>query len=232
MKKQPTQPVSIISLGGSLIVPDEIDVTFLKKFRQLILSFVRQGQRFVIITGGGKTNKRYNEAARKLATVKAVDLDWIGIATTKVHAHLLRSIFGAYANTTLIDNPEKPPKMLRPILLGGGYVPGHSTDMDAVQMAIALGATRILNLSDIPYVYTKDPKKYKDAKALGQVNWKEYRKIIPKKWTPRLSSPFDPRASALAQKHGLEVDILQGKRLEQVKLALQGKAFHGTRIFT
>lgn len=223
-------PLSILSLGGSLIVPDEIDVAFLKKFRQMILTFVRRGHRFVIITGGGKTNKRYNEAARMIAKAQPVDLDWIGIATTKVHAQLLRSIFGDYAHKTLIDNPEKPPKMTRPILLGGGYVPGHSTDMDAVQMAIALGAQRILNLSDISHVYTKDPKVYKDAQALREVTWQHYRKIIPKKWTPRLSSPFDPRASALAQKHGLEVDILQGKRLDEVKRALLGKSFQGTRI--
>ena len=42
----------IISLGGSLIIPDVIDIDFLKDFKNLILSHVAQGKKFVIITGG------------------------------------------------------------------------------------------------------------------------------------------------------------------------------------
>ena len=40
----------IISLGGSLIVPDNIDIDFLKDFKKLILSQVEKGKKFVIIT--------------------------------------------------------------------------------------------------------------------------------------------------------------------------------------
>ena len=44
----------IISLGGSLIVPEEIDIAFLEGFKEIILREVQAGKRFVIITGGGK----------------------------------------------------------------------------------------------------------------------------------------------------------------------------------
>lgn len=47
----------IISLGGSLIVPDQIDTNFLKDFKTLVLSNVAKGKKFVIITGGGKTKQ-------------------------------------------------------------------------------------------------------------------------------------------------------------------------------
>ena len=42
---------AVISLGGSIIVPDEVDRTFLKKFREVILSL--HSERFIIICGGG-----------------------------------------------------------------------------------------------------------------------------------------------------------------------------------
>ena len=38
MKKRETV---VISLGGSLIVPEGIDIAFLKKFKRLILNFIR-----------------------------------------------------------------------------------------------------------------------------------------------------------------------------------------------
>ncbi len=38
----------IISLGGSIIIPDKIDVEFLKKFKKIIYEFVDKGFKFVI----------------------------------------------------------------------------------------------------------------------------------------------------------------------------------------
>src|SRR5262245_52962469 len=44
----------IVSVGGSLIVPDQIDTDFLSRFRALILEKLSQGFTFSIIAGGGK----------------------------------------------------------------------------------------------------------------------------------------------------------------------------------
>ncbi|MDP2947167.1 MAG: UMP kinase, partial [Nanoarchaeota archaeon] len=80
----------IISLGGSLIIPEELDIDFLREFKTLILSHVAEGKKFVIITGGGKLNKKYNEAAKRIGSPSHEDLDWIGIASLKLNAELLR----------------------------------------------------------------------------------------------------------------------------------------------
>ena len=50
----------VISLGGSVIVPKDIDTNFLKKFKQLILKFPH---RFAIYCGGGSTARKYQKAA-------------------------------------------------------------------------------------------------------------------------------------------------------------------------
>ncbi|MBU1146524.1 UMP kinase, partial [Patescibacteria group bacterium] len=78
----------IVSLGGSVIVPDEVDTVFLKKFRRVILDFIKNGGRAVIVAGGGGTNKKYNAAAQKIEKIKNVDLDWLGIAVTRLNAEL------------------------------------------------------------------------------------------------------------------------------------------------
>src|SRR6187455_1889859 len=95
----------IKSLGGSLIVPDEIDVNFLRSFKKLIEQYLSRGNKFILITGGGRTSRRYSEAAKKIGTINPDDLDWLGIHSTRLNAHLLRTIFRKVAFPEIITNP-------------------------------------------------------------------------------------------------------------------------------
>src|SRR3989344_9669703 len=141
------QETIIISLGGSLIVPDQIDVDFLRDFKALILGHVKQGKKFVIITGGGKINNRYNAAAKALGEPSDEDLDWIGIAALKLNAELLRVIFAEYAHEEVIANLSTRFPSNKPITIGSAYEPGHSSDYDAILAATSLGAKKLINLS-------------------------------------------------------------------------------------
>ena len=53
----------ILSLGGSIIVPDKIDSAFLKKFKRLILKHLPK-YNFVIFCGGGKIARNYQAAGK------------------------------------------------------------------------------------------------------------------------------------------------------------------------
>ena len=80
------------------------------------------------------------------------------------------------------------------------------------------------------YVYTDDPKKNPLAEKIEQISWEDYRKLIPKEWSPGLSSPFDPMASELAEKENIEVAIMNGQPLDHLSNYLEGKEFQGTII--
>ena len=222
--------IIIISLGGSLIVPDNIDIEFLKDFKSLILLHVKQGKKFVIITGGGGTNRKYNEAAKRITTASHIDLDWIGIAALKLNAELVRVIFGELAHPEVISNLSEHFSFQKPIIIGSAYKPGASSDMDGILAAKTIGAKRIINLSNIDYVYDSDPKINQNAKKIEQISWTEYRKLIPKEWSSRLSSPFDPIASKMAEEAGIEVVIMNGKPIDNLAKYLNGGKFSGTVI--
>jgi uridylate kinase len=122
-------------------------------------------------------------------------------------------------------------KSKKHILIGAGYEPGHSTDMDAVLVAKTYGAKEILNLSNIEYVYTKDPNKFSDAEKIAAISWKKFRKdIVGNSWEAGKNAPFDPIASKNAEKLGLKVSILKGTDLTEVDKALSGETFRGTVI--
>jgi len=220
----------VVSVGGSLIVPDGIDIEFLTNFKSLILEKVQRGFTFSIIAGGGKTARRYQEAAHAVTPLSRQDLDWIGIHSTRLNAQLLRNIFVGYAHSQIIKNPTIDIDAEEPLIIAAGWQPGCSTDYDAVLVAKNIGASRLVNLSNIDYVYDSDPKKNPNAKKIEKISWADFRNVIPKEWDPGLSSPFDPVAAKEAEALGLEVAIINGEKLQEFSNYLDGKPFIGTII--
>ncbi len=219
----------IISLGGSIIAPDKPDYFFLKDFKNFVIRHI-DDCRFIIICGGGKTNSYYNEAATRISNIKKDDLDRLGIMATRLNAELLRVVFGNLAYEKVIHNPEEKIKTDKKIIIASGWKPGHSTDLVAVFLAKQFDAKEVLNLTNISYVYDKDPNKFKDAKKIFKATWNEYKKLITGKWSPRLSTPFDPVASREAHKKDIKVIILKGTDLKNVEAYISGKQFDGTVI--
>lgn len=219
----------VISLGGSTIVPLEIDVMFLKSFRKLILKYIKKNITFVLICGGGRTSRHYIEAASKVTKLTARDLDWIGVHSTRLNAQLLRNIFRKVAYAKVIKNPMKPIETNKRVIIAAGWKPGFSTDYDAVMLAKNLKADRVVNISNISYVHDKNPRKYKDAKPIKKLGWSEYIKMVGLKWSPGRHVPFDPVASKEAHKSGIKV-IVMSNDLKNFENFLLGKRFKGTVI--
>src|SRR3989338_7563824 len=219
----------VMSLGGSVIVPDKIDVSFLKKFKKTIGKYTSKGYKFVIICGGGKIARDYQKAASQIAKQSNDYLDWLGIHATKMNAWLMKSVFGKDAEKLIVDDPRKKVSFTRNILIAGGWKPGWSTDYDAVLLAKNIGVKTIINISNIDYLYEKDPKKYNNAKKIESISWMEYRKISGNEWKAGLNAPFDPVAAKEAEKSGLRVFII-GKDLKNFEKLLQSKKFEGTII--
>ncbi|OGE87695.1 MAG: hypothetical protein A3J07_03210 [Candidatus Doudnabacteria bacterium RIFCSPLOWO2_02_FULL_49_13] len=220
----------IISLGGSLIVPDEVDIKFLRGFRSLIETQIKRGRKFILITGGGRTSRRYSEAAKALGELNPDDLDWLGIHSTRLNGHLMRTIFRKVAYSRIITNPNQPESAKEAVIIAAGYRPGWSTDYDAVLLARGYKSQTVLNLSNVDYVYDKNPKTHPGAKSIKNISWHDFRKIVGNKWDPGLNLPFDPVASRLAEKQKLRVIVMNGRKLQNLKNFFAGKKFKGTVI--
>lgn len=221
---------NIISLGGSLIVPDEIDTNFLREFIAFIKAEVLEGRKYIIITGGGKIARKYQKATLELGSFTNEDVDWVGIYTTRMNANFLRILLKDIAHPEIVINPFDVGEVKMPVIIASGWKPGWSTDYDAVEMAKIFNAKKIANLSNIDYAYDKDPKIFPDAKKIESISWSDFRKIIPEKWEPGLNSPFDPMAAKLAEEAQIEVAILNGRNILNLKNYFDGVLFKGTVI--
>jgi uridylate kinase len=222
--------IIIISVGGSLIVPEDIDYKWLKKFKMIIEKYVAKKFKFIIITGGGKTARKYQNAAKEVSELTSDDLDWIGIHSTRLNAHLFRTIFRKIAHPKIIKDPTKKIEFKEKVLIASGWKPGFSTDYDAILLSKQFKIKKLINLTNIDYVYDKDPKNFKDAKIIKEIDWKSFRKIVGNKWSPGLNAPFDPIAAKESESIGMEVIIMNGKNLENLQKYLNKKEFIGTVI--
>lgn len=223
----------IISLGGSLIVPDEIDWKFVKNFKKIIEKYIKKKYKFIIITGGGKTARKYIEAAGKIDSITNEDKDWIGIHATRMNAHFLRTIFRKHSFPIINKNPNEIEifySFQEPILIAAGWRPGFSTDYDAVLLAKHFEVKKMVNFSNIDYAFDKDPNKFSDANKIEKISWKDFRKIVGDKWDPGMNVPFDPVASKLADEENIEVAIMNGKNMKNLENYLADKKFKGTII--
>lgn len=227
-----SSPWTILSIGGSLVVPPEgIDTTFLQSLRKLLLGEIKKGKKFAVVVGGGSTCRAYQKATGAVRKLSHEEMDWIGIYATRLNARLLHAVLGDLAHPSIFESPhDMPKKSSHTLLVGSGWKPGWSTDYVAVCVAKRLGARRVLNLSNIDYVYTSDPRKDSQAQALPQMTWKEYQVLIGNTWTPGMNAPFDPVASRLAAKEKMEVMIINGKNIANLRACLAQKKCTGTRI--
>ena len=223
--------IIVISLGGSLIVPKAgIDVKFLKNFKKLIESAAKKGHRFILVCGGGTTARKYQNGLRGVLNPTQEQLDWVGIEATKLNANLVRLIFGKLAHSKIITDPTKKVNFKEKVLIGAGWKPGWSTDYDAVLLAKIYGAKKVINLTNVDYLYDKDPSKYKNAKKIKEIDWAGFRKIVGNKWVSGANTPFDPIASREAQKLKLELILANGKKLKNLENIIQGEKFIGSRV--
>jgi len=210
------------------VAPGEIDLGFLKNFKHSLQKYLNT-KRFFTLVGGGKIARNYQKALLEFGA-KEKDRDWIGIKITILNAEVVKHLFEKYSYPKIITDPNKKVGTNKDIVVGAGWKPGWSTDYDAVLVAKNNNIKTIVNLTNIDYVYDRNPNDFPDAKPLKDVDWKTFQNIVGEKWTPGLSMPFDPRASKLASRLKLKVVMLNGKNLERLEEFLNNKPFIGTVI--
>ncbi len=222
----------IIALGGSIIspAPGKINTRFLKNFRELILKYLKQKRKFIIVAGGGKLSRLYQKSASKLANISNTDLDWLGVHSTHLNAHFLRTIFLKEAYPVIFNNPEKPIIKKHPLIIASGWKPGWSTDFIAMRLAKKFNTDSVIIASNISYVYEKDPSKHKKVKKFSEISWQNYQKLINSHWKPGMNAPVDPLAAKFAKRYKIKAILFKGTELDNFKNCFEGRKIKGTTI--
>lgn len=224
---------TVISLGGSIVVPDDIDVSFVTRFARRMKDRLARDPdwRLALVIGGGATARRYQHAARDLAVDCSTEtLDRIGIAATRVNAEIVRAAFAKLSPGPVVTDPTDPGVTSSRVVIAGGWKPGFSTDNVTVHLAESLGSRALINLSNITQVFTADPRTNPDAEPMSQISWAGFMEISAGDWTPGKNTPFDPVATRRAAGLHMRVIVANGRDLGNLDAILENREFIGTTI--
>jgi uridylate kinase len=218
----------VISIGGSVILSEEADVSFLRKLASLLKKISKQYKIFIIV-GGGKIARDYIKLGRELDFDEKT-LDSIGIDITRVNAALFANIINE-SNKKIPCSTDEAEAMDNPIVVMGGTTPGHSTDMVGAELAEKVGADLFIIATNVDGIYDKDPNKYDDAKQLEKVKIDDLIKNYGTSWeSAGKNMVIDGPALEIMKRAKLLTYVVNGKRLDQLENAITGRSFDGTKI--
>ena len=218
----------VINMGGSVFLSDDIDIVFFKNLKNLLIKCSKKYKMYIVV-GGGKIARIYIDYGRvqKLGEKK---LDQIGIDVTRLNAKIFSGILGL-TSYTIPFTTEEAKKINKSIVVMGGTVPGHSTDMVGAELAEKVNASKLIIATNVDGVYDKDPNRYKDAKQLKEIN---IQTLIDKYGTGWGSAGknvvIDGPALKIIKRAKLPTFVLNGKKLTELENVLNNKQFNGTVI--
>jgi len=221
----------VVSLGGSVIVPDDNDDAFLKRFSEMISALCDRYQIY-LVCGGGKIARYYIKVGRSLGIPES-DLDEMGILSTRINATLVayslgdRSVRKVPTDILEAHRLEKKGK----VVVMGGTVPGHTTDAVSAMLAKEVKAARIINGTSIDAAYTADPRKDPRAERLSKITHQQlYELVNVGLHGAGPSNVFDRLGAQIARDSHIDIRIVDGRDLQEMRAAIEGKAIKGTVV--
>jgi uridylate kinase len=226
MKKR----VVVISLGGSQIIPDHVNYDYLRKFKQVINKHKKK-YKFVVVCGGGSLARKYIDAIQKVKG-SIFNQSLAGINATRANARFVSYFFGFDPTWGIPHKMRVLRKYLRKrdLVICGAleYKPDQTSDSTAANIAKKLKGD-FVNLTNVKGLYSKDPSKFKDAKFISKISWKDFDSMIQKlKFRPGQHFVLDQKASKIIKEKKISTSII--KNLSELDKFLKGQKFIGTTI--
>lgn len=226
------EKIVVLKLSGSIFFSDEF-----KKIVGTLRTVVteRRNLRLVVISGGGPNARKYIETAKEFGADQTT-LDEVGIGVSRLNAKVLASALGKLAIdniptslSSLVKVTETRAQSKRIVVMGGLH-PGQSTNAVGALVAEKLRAESFVNATDVDAVYTKDPRKFSDAKKLKVVSARELSRILD---TESMQAGgydlMDPVALKLIQRSKIETWIIKCNAAT-IREFMSGRKKEGTRI--
>ena len=227
----------VIALGGSLLRPEESEnrKIWFGKLRQLAVHIEGNSRKLGIVVGGGLPAREGIDLAKSLVS-DPDRLDEIGIAATRLNATIIQQTLldiGCNVAPEIPHSTEAASQYFSDynIVVMGGTKPGHTTDAVAVSLARDCNASDCIIATNVSHIYDKDPRNHPEAKPFFEMTISQLVDICgTERLQPGQSAVVDPIAVSIAAKNSINIAVLDGREIDLIEHALDGKEFEGTLV--
>ncbi len=222
--------VIVLSLGGSQIIPDDINIKYLNEFKKTLLKNKKK-YKFIVVCGGGSLARKYIKAL-KLSGKNENFQSFAGISATRTNARFMNYFFGIDPEQGIPHTMKTVKEYIkkRDIIFCGAleYKPNQTSDSTSAEIARQFKA-EFINLTNVKGLYDKNPKENKDVKFFPKITWKDFNNMANKiKFKPGQHFVLDQTAAKMILKNKTPTYIIESPK--QLDNLLNGKKFVGTRI--
>jgi len=226
--------IIVISLGGSLIIPNKINLEFLDEFKKTISKHFKK-YKFVIVCGGGNTARNYIqglEDEKLKQSHKNLFQSFLGISATKLNARFMTYFFGKDANQGIPKDMKQIKGLLTKnnVVFCGAlrYSKNQTSDTTSAKLAHYFN-TKFINMTNVQGLYEKNPKKFRSAKFIPEISHKEFQKMAKKiEFKPGQHFVLDQKAAKIIKKYNIITYIIGSNK--ELNNLLNNKHFIGTII--
>jgi len=220
--------VIVLSLGGSVVLSDDVDHFFFDKLKTFIQKLSKEYRVYLII-GGGKTARTYIDIGRKQGFSES-ELDCLGILSTRLNASFLSTLLSS-SNKLIPESVDEAVQTTDSIVVMGGTSPGHSTDFVGACIASKTNAKMYIIATNVDGVYDKDPRKHPDAKHLPEVSIDALLDEYGNSWNDAgKNMVIDGPALQQIKDFSIPTFVVDGRNINEINNIIKEKSFRGTII--
>lgn len=214
----------VVRIGGSVLASPP-DPVVINKYVSLLKDLKRQGHEIVVVVGGGSIARSFIRIAEEMG-LRESDQDEIAISVSRLIAQLLAKGLGDLGSRMVPASIDKAVDLLKrgKVAVMGGLKPGMTTDAVAAMLAERLGADLLVKATDQEGIYSKDPKKYPDAKKIDVLSFDDlFRLFEEDRHRAGIHQVLDPEAVRLLQRRRTRTIVVNGFNPENIALAVRGE---------
>jgi uridylate kinase len=213
----------VIRIGGS-VVASPPNPKLIREYADLIGDLRIRGYEVAVVVGGGSLAREFIGLAREIGLSER-EQDELAISVSRLFAQMLAMRIGGYEWKDVPITVEDAVRVLteRGMVVMGGVKPGMTTDAVAALLASEARASLIVKATDQDGIYTKDPKKYPNAKKLDEITFDDLERLLAEnKHKAGIHQIIDPEAVRILKEKHIKTIVVNGFNPENILSALSG----------